>query len=72
MCAPSLVHDIKAKGYNVSERTVSRVLQKLGLRSKATRKFNYRAAPKLSHDVAPNTLDRQFDPRQNIRQCLPL
>ncbi|WVD66029.1 hypothetical protein RHO12_11765 [Orbus sturtevantii] len=56
----------------MSERTVSRVLQKLGLRSKATRKFNYRAAPKLSHDVAPNTLDRQFDPRQNIRQCLPL
>ncbi|WP_392564200.1 IS3 family transposase [Orbus wheelerorum] len=60
--APSLVHDIRDEGYDVSERTVSRVLQKLGLRSKVARKFNYLAAPSLSHDVAPNTLDRQFNP----------
>ncbi|WP_392561783.1 IS3 family transposase [Orbus sturtevantii] len=60
--APSLVHDIRDKGYDVSERTVSRVLQKLGLRSKAARKCHYRAAPNQSHDVAPNTLDRQFNP----------
>lgn len=60
--APSLVHDIRDEGYNVSERTVSRVLKGLGLRSKAARKFKYRADSRPCHDVPPNTLARQFNP----------
>src|SRR5699024_1540505 len=37
--APSLVHDIHDAGYLVSERTISRILNRLGLRSKAARQF---------------------------------
>ncbi|OCG77636.1 hypothetical protein A9G42_04885 [Gilliamella sp. Nev6-6] len=54
--APSLVHDIRGKGYDVSKRTASRILQKLGLRSKVARKFKLRVAPKLFYNMLPNTL----------------
>ncbi|OCG32965.1 transposase [Gilliamella sp. Bim3-2] len=59
--APSLLHDAREAGYQVSERTISRVLQQLGLRSKAARKFKYKT-DKAHHNIAPNTLDRQFNP----------
>ncbi|WP_141675158.1 MULTISPECIES: DDE-type integrase/transposase/recombinase [unclassified Gilliamella] len=62
--APSLVHDIRDKGYDVSKRTVSRILQKLGLRSKVARKFKLRVAPKLFYNMLPNTLNRQFNPER--------
>jgi len=60
--APSLVHDVRDEGYNVPERTVSRALKGLGLRSKAVRKFKYRADSSRCHDMTPNTLNRQFNP----------
>lgn len=60
--APSLVHDVRDKGYNISERTVSRILQQLGLRSKAARKFKHKKDISTRHNSAPNTLDRQFNP----------
>lgn len=60
--APSLVHDIRDKGYQLSERTVSRVLQGLGLRSKATRKFKHKTDGGSQQNVVPNTLERQFNP----------
>lgn len=60
--APSLVHDAKDEGYQVSERTISRVLRRLGLRSKAARKFKYKAEGATHHNVALNTLDRKFTP----------
>lgn len=60
--APSLVHDARDDGYHVSERTVSRILQQRGLRSKAARKFKHKADLGTRHGVAPNTLDRKFNP----------
>ncbi|MCO6553374.1 MAG: IS3 family transposase, partial [Gilliamella sp.] len=59
--APSLLHDAREAGYQVSERIISRVLQQLGLRSKAARKFKHKT-DKTHHNIAPNTLDRQFNP----------
>ncbi|KES15646.1 Transposase [Gilliamella apicola SCGC AB-598-B02] len=61
MGAPSLLHDAREAGYQVSERTISRVLQQLGLRSKAARKFKYKTDT-AHHNIVPNTLDRQFNP----------
>ncbi|WP_179854808.1 IS3 family transposase [Gilliamella sp. Occ4-3] len=51
--APSLLYDAREAGYQVSERTISRVLQQLGLQSKAARKFKYKTdvnAPNLVHN----------------------
>ncbi|WP_255307247.1 IS3 family transposase, partial [Gilliamella sp. App6-5] len=59
--APSLLHDVREAGYQVSERTISRVLQQLGLRSKAARKFKYKTDT-AHRNIAPNTLNRQFNP----------
>jgi putative transposase len=39
--APSLVHDMHDLGYRMSERTVGRMLKKLGLRRKIARKYKY-------------------------------
>lgn len=39
--APSLVHDMHDLGYRMSERTVGRMLKKLVLRSKISRKYKY-------------------------------
>ncbi|WP_141674945.1 DDE-type integrase/transposase/recombinase, partial [Gilliamella sp. Bif1-4] len=36
-------------------------MQQLGLRSKAARKFKHKT-DKAHHNIAPNTLDRQFNP----------
>jgi hypothetical protein len=40
--APSLVHDMHDLGYNLSERTVGRMLKHLGLRSKISVNINIR------------------------------
>lgn len=37
--APSLVHDMHDLGYNMSEYTIGRMLNKLGLCSKISRKY---------------------------------
>jgi transposase InsO family protein len=59
--APSLVHDMRDIGYNLSERTVGRMLQKLRLRSKASRKHRHTTDSNHRLPVAPNLLDRQFN-----------
>jgi transposase InsO family protein len=58
--APLLVHDMRDKGYCLSERTVGRMLRTLGLRSKISRKFKYKIDPADCLSAAPNLLDRQF------------
>ena len=58
--APSLVHDMRDLGYKMSERTVGRMLQSMGLRSKISRKFKYASDSKHSLPAAPNLLNRQF------------
>ncbi|MWN89994.1 hypothetical protein GQ597_04630 [Gilliamella sp. Pra-s65] len=45
----------------MSERTISRVLQQLGLRSKSARKFKYKIDT-THRNIEPNPLDRQFNP----------
>lgn len=59
--APSLVHDMRDIDYNLSERTVGRMLQKLGLRSKVCRKYRHTTDSNHRLPVVPNLLDRQFN-----------
>lgn len=58
--APSLVYDMRDIGYKLSERTVGRMLQTLGLRSKVCRKYRYTTDSNHRLPVAPNLLDRQL------------
>lgn len=58
--APSLHHELRAQGLDVSERTVGRALAKLGLRAKGTRKFKPAGSKKHHLSTAPNLLARQF------------
>ncbi|MDI6622840.1 IS3 family transposase, partial [Acinetobacter junii] len=58
--APSLVHDMHDLGYNLSERTVGRMLKHLGLRSKISRKYKHTTDSNHRLPTAPNLLDRQF------------
>lgn len=58
--APSLIHDMYDLGYSMSERTVGRMLKKLGLRSKIARKYQYTTDSNHRLPTAPNLLDRQF------------
>ena len=60
MGVPSLVYDMHDLGYSMSERTVGRMLKKLGLRSKILRKYKHTTDPNHRLPTAPNLLDRQF------------
>lgn len=58
--APSITAEIKAKGFNVSARTVGRIMQRLGLRSRGCRKFKRTKDSNHKYGASPNLLDRQF------------
>jgi transposase InsO family protein len=69
--APSLVHDMHDLGYNMSERTIGRMLKKLGLRSRIARKYKHTTDSNHLFPTAPNLLDRQFKVTQPnpAKQC---
>jgi transposase InsO family protein len=58
--APSITAEIKAKGFNVSVRTVGRIMQRLGLRARGCRKFKRTTDSNHKYAASPNLLDRQF------------
>jgi len=58
--APCLTGDVRAKGINVSERTVGRSLRRQGLRCLHKRNFRRTTDSKHCLPIAPNLLDRQF------------
>jgi len=47
-------------GYSMSERTVGRMLKKLGLSSRIARKYKNTTDSNHRLPIAPNLLDRQF------------
>ena len=58
--APSINAEIKAKGFNVSVRTVGRIMQRVGLRARGCRKFKRTTDSNHKYAASPNLLDRQF------------
>lgn len=58
--APCLTRDVNALGVPVSQRTVGRALARLGLRTRAVRKFKATTNSKHKMPVDANVLDRQF------------
>ena len=58
--APSITAEIKAKSFNVSVRTVGRIMQRLGLRARGCRKFKRTTDSNHKYGASPNLLERQF------------
>ena len=58
--APSIAAEIKVKGFNVSVRTVGRIMQRLGLRARGCRKFKRTTDSNHKYGASPNLLERQF------------
>jgi putative transposase len=59
--SPKITHLLKLEGYNVVERTVSKYMRELGLRSCVSRKFKI-ITTDSNHDlpIAPNILNQNF------------
>jgi len=62
--APSIAADVQAQGVAVSERTVGRIMQSLGLRAKGSRKFKCTTDSNHQYGASPNLLNRQFQVSQ--------
>lgn len=63
--SPRVHAELEAAGVSVSENTVARLMSEAGIRGKAHRRFVVRTTDSThAHPVAPNALDRRFDPAQ--------
>ena len=73
--APSLVHDMHDLDYNMSERTIGRMLKKLGLRSRIARKYKHTTDSNHRLPTAPNLLIvnlRSMNPIRSGQRILPI
>ena len=59
--APRIAAEIQAKYHYVSVNTVSRYMQRMGLRSKLSRKYRNVNYPQYTLRTCPNYLDRKFE-----------
>lgn len=59
--APRIAAEILSKHHYVSVNTVSRYMQRMGLRSKLSRKYRYADYPPYTLRTCPNYLDRKFE-----------
>jgi len=59
--SPKITRKLREEGYTISERTVTKYMQELNLRSCVTRKFRIQTTDsKHDHPVAPNLVNQQF------------
>ena len=59
--SPRVYHELKARGVDVCENTVAKVMRQEGIRSITRRRFRVRTTDSShAHPVAPNLLDRDF------------
>jgi transposase InsO family protein len=58
--APSISADVQAQGFDVSVRTVGRIMQRLGLRAKYSRKFKRTTDSNHKYGASPHLLNRDF------------
>lgn len=59
--SPRIHRELLARGITCCVNTVAKIMQQLGLRSKVKRRFRPTTNSNHDYEVAPNTLDRQFD-----------
>ena len=62
--SPRVHAELVAQGTPCCENTVARVMREAGIAAKTRRKFRQTTDSNHPHPVAPNVLDRQFDPAE--------
>jgi putative transposase len=68
--SPRMTAELKARGYECSENTVAELMREHGVRATASRRFVRTTDSNHRLPVAPNALDREFDPEgPNERWC---
>jgi transposase InsO family protein len=60
--SPRMTAELKARGYECSENTVAELMREHGIRAKAPRRFVRTTDSNHRLPVAPNILDRDFEP----------
>jgi transposase InsO family protein len=60
--SPRVHAELRARGRRVSRKRVARLMRQQGLRARPRRRFVRTTDSAHSHPVAPNTLDRKFEP----------
>ncbi|RYZ12768.1 MAG: IS3 family transposase, partial [Myxococcaceae bacterium] len=65
--APRVHAELKARGQRVARKRVARLMRQAGLRGRARRRFVRTTDSVHGHPVAPNTLERNFQPGQPHR-----
>lgn len=58
--SPKITKQLNSEGVSVSQKTVSRIMQKEGIRSKTVRKYKATTNSKHTLPIYPNLLDQQF------------
>jgi putative transposase len=59
--SPRMYQELVARGHEVSENTVARLMKENGLRATTARKFRHTTDSNHAYAVADNVLDRQFE-----------
>jgi transposase InsO family protein len=62
--SPRVHAELRSRGRRVSRKRVARLMRQQGLRARPRRRFVRTTDSAHSHPVAPNTLDRKFEPTQ--------
>lgn len=62
--SPRVHAELRARGQRVSRKRVARLMRQQGLRARPGRRFVRTTDSAHSHPVAPNALDRKFEPPQ--------
>ena len=58
--APYIAADMQAQGFRVSEHSVGRIMQSLGLRAKGSRQFKRTTDSNHQYVASPHLLERRF------------
>lgn len=61
--SPRIHRDLRAKGLRVSRKTIERVMREDGIVGRSKRRFRRTTDSKHAHPIAPNLLERDFEPK---------
>lgn len=68
--AETVVPDFKSCGTNVSHTTIVHHMNRLGLRSKLSKKFKVTTDSSHNYKVFPNYLNRDFSRKEPVKACV--
>jgi transposase InsO family protein len=61
--SPRIHRELRARGIRVGKRRIERLMRENGLVARQKRRFVHTTDSRHEHPIAPNLLDRHFDPK---------